>query len=101
MNAQQLPRGSYKINRKIYNKLFNNKQLKFYKYSKLNVGDENILNIYVYKWFLVLTFIPLLIYGTLVGGLIPAFKELGDAWGQPVWRCDIPIIPDELLKELR
>ncbi|CDG88126.1 hypothetical protein [Xenorhabdus bovienii] len=101
MSAQQLPRGSYKINRKIHNKLFKYKPLKFHKYSKLDVGDENELNIYVYKWFIVLVAIPLLIYGSLVAGLIPAFKELRDAWRQPVWRCGMPIIPDELLKELR
>ncbi|PHM21899.1 hypothetical protein [Xenorhabdus budapestensis] len=93
-----LPKGEHKINQKMHNKFFKYNQLKSYQYSTVIIGDENELNIYVYKWFIALVAVPMLIYGSFVMGFIPAFKELRDVWVNPVWRCDLPQIPDGLLK---
>ncbi|MDE9467374.1 hypothetical protein [Xenorhabdus bovienii] len=93
-----LSKGEYKTNRKMHNQIFKYRQLKFYQYSKVVVGDTTTLNIYVYKWFIVLIAIPMLLYGSFVIGFIPTFKELIELWEEPVSFDSLRQIPDGLLK---
>ncbi|KLU14270.1 MULTISPECIES: hypothetical protein [Xenorhabdus] len=95
---RELPRGVYKTNRKIHNQAFKYRQLKYYQYSTVVVGDTTALNIHVYKWFILLIAIPMLIYGSIVVGLMPVFRELRDVWWEPVKFDTIRQIPDGLLR---
>ncbi|PHM54549.1 hypothetical protein [Xenorhabdus sp. KK7.4] len=93
-----LPKGEYKTNRKEHNQIFKYRQLKFYQYSKVVVRDTTTLNIYIYKWFIALIAIPMLLYGLFVIGLIPTFKELIELWADPVSFDSLHQVPDGLLK---
>lgn len=98
LSMSELHKGEYKTNRKIHNQTFKYRQLKFYQYSTVVIGDITILDIYVYKWFIALVTIPMLIYGSFVIGFMPTLKELIDLWEEPVSSDSLHQIPDGLLQ---
>lgn len=70
-----------KIKRKIHNKLFPHRQLRFFQYS--TVDECGILECYYHKWFVMLVFIPTMIIGMFTDGLIPTFKCLAELFTDP------------------
>lgn len=63
-----------KVKRKLHNKMFKYRQLKFYQYSI--VSDLGDLECYYSKWFLILSFVPVLFVGTIAEGFPNTFKML-------------------------
>lgn len=63
-----------KIKRKIHNKLFPTRHLAFYQHSVLS--DDGCLECYYDKWFLVLSFLPVIFIGTLVDGFPNAWRTI-------------------------
>lgn len=63
-----------KIKRKIHNKLFPTRRLAFYQHSVLS--DDGYLECYYDKWFLVLSFLPVLFIGTLADGFPRAWRTI-------------------------
>lgn len=74
-----------KIKRKLHNKMFKYRQLKFYQYSI--VSDLGDLECYYSKWFLILSFIPVLFVGTIAEGFPNTFKMLIMYFKEP-YSCD-------------
>lgn len=63
-----------KIKRKLHNKMFKHRQLKFWQYSV--ISDTGSLDCYYHTWFITLVFIPCMIIGMFTDGIIPTMKEL-------------------------
>lgn len=70
-----------KIKRKLHNKMFKHRQLKLYQYSI--VSDLGELECYYSKWFLILSFLPVLFVGGFTDGFIPTFKSLINCYKNP------------------
>lgn len=70
-----------KIKRSVHNKMFKHRQLKFYQYS--TVSEFGTLECYYRKWFLILTFVPLLIICGFTDGFPSAIKELISLFREP------------------
>ncbi|WOZ89232.1 hypothetical protein [Morganella morganii] len=63
-----------KIKRKIHNKLFPTRRLAFYQHSVMS--DDGYLECYYDKWFLVLSFLPVLFIGTFMDGFPRAWRAI-------------------------
>ncbi|HEO9697876.1 TPA: hypothetical protein QIM58_003621 [Morganella morganii subsp. morganii] len=63
-----------KIKRKTHNKLFPTRRLAFYQHSILS--DDVYLECYYDKWFLVLSFLPVLLIGTFMDGFPSTWRMI-------------------------
>lgn len=63
-----------KIKRKIHNRLFPTRRLAFYQHSVMS--DDGYLECYYDKWFLVLSFLPVIFIGTFMVGFPSAWKSI-------------------------
>ncbi|HHN8324242.1 hypothetical protein [Morganella morganii] len=63
-----------KIKRKIHNKLFPARRLSFYQHSVLS--DDGYLECYYDKWFLVLSFLPVIFIGTFMDGFPSTWRMI-------------------------
>lgn len=70
-----------KVSRKRHNQMFKYRQLRIYQYSV--VSDSGVLECYYSKWFIILSFVPVLIVGTFAEGFPSTLKMLLHYFKEP------------------